>query len=257
MNCPSRDELAELAFLAAKGEESKPPFGEHLSECPSCAPVYSEYCRIVDALISAARSADDEDKTSPCLNDNLLAEYVDHALNAEDQRSVELHLASCLACIRDLLALHELVESTDSQTSVLTFVVGLAKKGLEVLSHPPEGFTPLQASPVPVLDGKSAGTLHKSTAWTQRAGDYAFQFRVNQEEGARASVLVGLESGDGVSADGLRLTLRYDGSIVQSEALAADKATTLAGLHLKDYTLSVTLPGGESLPFNLSLRDLD
>lgn len=110
--CPDDGEIAAFVDAAAEraGYDS---FLEHICDCERCYEIW----RDTRAAVLDLRVPGDEVEATPairnvltalasaaskpvgaCLDDNLIAAYVDNALNGDERETVEAHLASCQPC---------------------------------------------------------------------------------------------------------------------------------------------------------------
>lgn len=118
MNCPSLDNLVEAAFHRVNGEKSSGDLSStinHARTCSSCATLLAEYVAAITAARRVLASASQTATAGPCLDDNTLAAFIDHALDSDLRDHVDRHLVQCDRCLRQLIELGEVLQETNKR----------------------------------------------------------------------------------------------------------------------------------------------
>jgi hypothetical protein len=183
----------------------------------------------------------------PCLDDNLLAEYVDGVLGRADRGEVERHLAACPTCLDEAVSLASLVHEVVPAPPLTEVALHLVGRGLHWLSRPAEGFSEEALSPVPVLS--AATTEAPARRWTQTVGDTTLRFTASMPEHELLTLVV--ETVEAPS--GARLALWLDGSMVESRPVGGDGCCTLRHLTPGNYTVELGYRSAPATKFPLKL----
>lgn len=236
------DELIELAFDVANSEELSRD-GERLLEriqaSPGALAKFDEYLR----TISEARAAFDE-MTGPAeaaptpMDDNTLAEYLDGVLSDAEREQVEAQLVGEPGALQQLIGLAELLEPGEDESSTVTFVIELAKKGLRLLSHPAEGFELIPLQPAAVLGPEKTQRVQ---TWTQRLGPVHVHCTLQATKDDLLGLTIKLIS-PARPPKGSRISLLADGKLVQSDVVPDSGELTLRNLEPATYDLDIIVP---------------
>ena len=270
---PSKEVLAELAFAMAHGApltrqmEAVAAFAETAPETKALLEEYLGVIRATQGVMSAPRDA------SPTVDDNLLAEYVDGVMEPSERERVEGLLARDPEALRAGMALNELRRIVaDQPPSVLEYVIGVAAKGLRMLSHPETGFALETPVPVPTLGGGPAIPTREfstftpnseseaqvrgqsSFTWIQFASNLRMTLTATHAEQERVDLTLRVNDTAGPLRGG-RLTVRCNANLVQSELLPVDGTVSLRGLEIAAYDFEIVPPGGPPVRFAVRLSD--
>ena len=247
MTCPETEHMIALALALENGEAPEKE-GEaclrHVGECAECAAALARTRRLIAQFrATTAEPASD----TPCLSNNVLAELVDEVLSPVEQAQAQRHLARCGACLENYMDLARLAEALTTP-SPGTVVLSLLRSGLRVLGGG-EGFAPRALAPATLLDDEAAG---KACAWVQRDQGLELEFTAYHTGEDTATLQVRVASTGGFTPP-LRLALRSEGCLCQSEALPLEQTVDLHDLQPADYTIEVTNQEGLRAAFSLAL----
>lgn len=187
-----------------------------------------------------------------CLDENTLAELVDGILPAEEQAAVEGQLAQCAACLGKAVALAQLMHELAPAPRWNAVVLGIARRGLRILSAPFEGYMEQELQPVAVL---SAGTEETTTRrWRQEDRGVSAIFTVVLEEGGTIGLSMDFEYGGRPLTRG-NVALRLDDTLLEARPIAPDdEQQTFWGLEPGNYLVEVLLEEGEAAGFPIVLE---
>ncbi len=236
------EKMAELAFGVANSEKlsgDDESLLERIQASPGARAQFDEYLR----TISEARAALDE-LTRPAkagltpIDDNTLAEYLDGVLGDEEREQIEARLVREPGALKQLVGLAELLGSGADETSAVTFVIELAKKGLRLLSHPAEGFEMIHLQPAAVLGPEQVQPIQ---SWTQRLGPVHVHCTLQATKEDLLGLTIKLISPD-PPPNGTRISLMVDGKLVQSDVVPGSGEVTLRNLEPAIYDLDIIVP---------------
>jgi len=260
MTCPNHSELIEFAFALAK-QADMPPSGRHLSEhVAQCEDCKQELRNSLDmlGLLDAVLADNALTPTQPCLDDNVIAAYVDGRLSRAERDAAECHMAGCQRCLRQLADLSRLLEEVaDSNPSILRFVIRVVQNGLRIFEHPVEGFSPVKLAPVSVLSADAEAQISPANAlaWCQITGPFSIRFGLTQDADGFFTLTISAKEDSAPSAGG-QFTLRREGRIVQSETLNNDGRAAFPELEAGIYDADIAFPSGRRLKMRLDLNAL-
>lgn len=154
-NCPERTLLEEYV-LDRLDPGAMLRIDTHLENCARCTEAVRALREEASHLLRAL-SVSRGESTGPCVSEETLALYLDHALDGDETTRTELHLAECDACRQGLVALHLEISAVmgegklpEPSGSRAEFVAGAIKKstGVPAQSEPTSGIktTPTQPS---------------------------------------------------------------------------------------------------------------
>ncbi len=250
MNCLPESELLDLAFERLGRRPSHATSGgagSHVERCPACKARLVEYT----GMLAGVKKRLDE--TPPdqaaCLDDEIIAAYMDDKLDAPAREEAEAHFASCQNCLRQLRELAQCMEDLEDSPgqAALTFVVEVGRRVLRMLATPDEGFSPAEQAPAPAL---APDDTQHVLCWTQRVDELELELRLVRVDDTHVSLRVAGTAG-GPSLAGVRFNLRSGDDIVQSEPIPEDGAFMLHGLEIAPYALEFRLPRPVVLHLNL------
>lgn len=188
-----------------------------------------------------------------CLDDNTLAEFVDGVLTKVERESAEQHLACCHACLHNAAHLAELAAELAPARPMLQVVLGVARRGLELLQRPLEGFAEQSLQPVMVLGGETEARAARG--WTLSAEGMDADFLAVADEDAIAVSVQLHRAGEPVKQS--RVTLRCDEVMLESSPVPASGALTFYQLSPGRYTLEITPQEGRPVEFALQLTPIE
>jgi hypothetical protein len=213
---------------------------------------FREAVQILRTLREAAGCAECRDPEG-CMDDNLLAEFVDGVLSREELEAVERQLAHCAACLRKAVALAELAHELLPAPTLAEVVVGIARRGLRVLAYPGSDFALHPLRPVPVLDAIGETTL--AQRWSMAQGGIHATFTLVAEDGGTATLELALER-DGKPLEHGQVALRQEGLLLEALPLPAEGGISFQSLAPARYTLEWEDFEHEHARFVLDLREI-
>lgn len=241
----------ELALLLAS--EPGEPAADTLLDAGIPCQRHADFREVVQALRAlreAAGCAGCNDAAG-CLDDNLLAEFVDGALPPEERDAVEHRLAHCAGCLRKAVALAELAHELLPAPGLAEVVVGMARRGLRMLSYPGSDFTLHALRPVPVLSALEETAL--AQRWSVTHGGITATFTLIAEEEGMATLELALER-DGAPITHGHIALRQDDHLLESLPLPAEGGVVFRNLSPARYLLEWEDFEGDHARFALDLR---
>ena len=259
MICPSQEKIIEFALRQTCGEPISSEWRhieQHLPQCPACTARVREYTQ----AIHGARHAFPVHAPSgqPCLDDNVLAAYVDHTLPREERDAVEEHLAACQACLRSVAELARLTESHSESPaespSLIQYVVQVAKDGLRLLSLPEQGFSLLPYAAMQALgpnEHREDGSPVQQ--WIQSEGELALHFTLRQVDDRHVNMDLAFP-GETPCPSGVRLQLYQEGHLLQSEEFSEEGRISLQNLSIENYDGQIRIPRGQNFAFAIHFR---
>ena len=250
MNCLPDNELIELAF-ARLGQRPRTPASQktnsHVQNCPVCSARLAQYL----TMLKGVRKCLGETPTAntECLEDEVIAAYLDDELDTGAREEAEAHFASCQECLRQLRELAQCVQDVEESPAeqALMFAVEIGKRALRMLAAPDDGFLLGEQTPVPSL---APGDTNHVLCWTQRVGELELWLRLIRVDDAHVTLRIA-GAPDGPSLAGVRFNLRSDNEIVQSELIPREGAFTLHSLEIGPYDVELCLPKPVVLHLNL------
>jgi anti-sigma factor RsiW len=244
MMCPDTAEITALAFALANGDvadRGQMALLRHAGACPECQRDLQE----TQALVQRFRAADRGEATGTCLSDNALAELVDGVLTPVEQETAERHLAHCGKCLTEYVDLAKLVGEVAAPRPA-EVVLRLFHKGLQILGNVEH--SPLQ--PVQVLDDRLE---EQACRWIQREEGLELEFTAYHTSLRTLNLAVAVaDTGD--FQPPLRLNLRRENHLYQSEMLPESGQTAIDDLSAGVYQVQVLGAGGRSASFDLRLE---
>ena len=243
----THEKLAELAF-ALIGNAPPVPNQESLLDCIRQD---SHNKRILSDYIQILRGMNQE--TTPDvepLDEELVAAYVDGSLPESMREQAEtLFSRSCRArplwidLIQTLHDGEEMKKVRDlglEKSSVLTFVVALVQKGIQLLAHPENGFSLASAQPVMVLGGTPENNTDapKICEWNQQLGNLVLNVRLTYGDDQHAYLNLGFPS----TSEGSQVTLYVADQILQSEYISSNHRVVFDRLKSDRYRIEITPP---------------
>ena len=189
-----------------------------------------------------------------CVDDNTLAEFVDGALEAEELAQVEQRLAACGQCLRNAVSLAQLAHEVIPATPWKTVILGIARRGVQILSAPLEGIAELTLQPVPVMSAVASSTARR---WQIEDGGITATFTVTLEEGGYVGLSAGFEH-QGTALQGGQVLLRADGQLVEFHPIGSGwEHHTFWHLEAGNYTVEVNHPQLLPACFPISVKSLE
>jgi hypothetical protein len=240
MTCPDPEKLSELAFMAAAGRDLLPNATKtlaHMDRCESCTALYSEWVAIA---ISGRESLVDVVATSPCPEENTIAEYFDGVLSGADHDRVEEHMAACGSCVRQLCELHSLLLESSRPAPLRRIALEWLQEGLRVIEASTEAFRPIALAPAPVLKGND---IPSSFSWEAEQEGYTLRITVQRSSGEHLTLHLFLKHGEAPES-GRRIFVRCDGELIESRRTKEDGTMVLFGLAVANYDVEIDIPGG-------------
>lgn len=236
------EKIVELAFDVANSKklsEEDTRLLERIQASPRARAKFEEYLR----TISEARTAFDgltgpADSVLTPIDDNTLAEYLDGVLSDAERAQVEARLVSEPGALQQLIGLAELSELGEDESSAVTFVIELAKKGLRLLSHPAEGFEFIPLQPAAVLGPEKPQRIQ---SWTQHLGPIHVHCTLQATKDDMLGLTIKLISPVPLPI-GTRVSLLADGKLVQSDIVPESGQVTLRNLEPVTYDLDIIVP---------------
>ncbi|MCC6144087.1 MAG: hypothetical protein IT368_09795 [Candidatus Hydrogenedentes bacterium] len=244
MTCPDTAELVALAVALANDEGASGEqlaLLEHCGACPDCQRALQE----IRALVQQFRASRRDASPGACLSDNVLAEMVDGVLTPVEQETAERHLAHCGKCLTEYVDLAKLVGELAAPRPA-EVVLRLFHKGLRLL-----GNVELSSMrPVQVLDDRLE---EQASRWIQRHEDLALEFTAYHTSLYTLNLAVAVQERGSLQAP-LRLNLRKDKHLFQSEMLPETGSLTIEDLGTGVYQVQVLGAAGNSASFDLRLE---
>ena len=102
--CPAETALEEFALGRLEAPQAE-AVAAHVKVCAACRRFVDDM-RAEGELLTGALSACPPADVAACLDDEMLAQYLDRSLSPEDREEAEKHLAACRRCQARLVALH-------------------------------------------------------------------------------------------------------------------------------------------------------
>jgi len=188
-----------------------------------------------------------------CLDDNTLAEYIDGVLHEGGSSVVEKQLAACPVALRRTVAAAQLVQELAPVASWRAVVLGVAQRGLRILSAPFEGFAEQALQPVAVLS--SSDVTASTRRWRADDGGVTGDFTVTLEEGGAVGLSMLFEHGGRPLSRG-RIGLRLDDTLLEVQPLLADAACSFWHLEPGHYLLEFSVDNALEASFPIVLEGL-
>lgn len=253
MNTVSQEQLIELAFALASNEPLDEKYDrllERVRDDKTLNAQFSgtlEFVRRVRMLRGAGITTAAQDT---CLDDNAIAEFVDGVLAREERTLAERHLAACDRCLKQAVALRLLTEELTPRASVREFVLQWARKGLELVKRPAEGFQLAPLAPAAVL---GTDTALAPCCWTQQVDDIEVEFAaVSRPDGRMDLSLRAMRHGAPLT-DALIILHSYDG-MLQAQQLSKSGDLLLDALEADFFALEIRPREGNPVEFHVALR---
>lgn len=255
MREPSHEKVIDLAFAFANSEDLPAEDRRLLDQMQAGSRSRDEldqYARI----ISEAREALDASRLSPGeepepIDDNTLAEYLDGALSAEEKESVEARLVNEPGALRQLIGLADLLPEDDERGHAIAYVFEMLGRALRMLSHPGEGFELMPLQPAAVLGPETESSVQ---VWTQDLGPIRIQCTLQCTADKRLGLTVKLVSPD-APPQGMRISLRMEGKLLQSDVVPSSGEVTLHDLGPATYELEIAVPSTNVVSIEFDFRD--
>lgn len=187
-----------------------------------------------------------------CLDDNTLAEFVDGVLQREALHAVERQLAVCGGCLRKAVDLADLTRELAPAPHWTGVVLGLAERGLRVLSKPLESIRFEALVPVAALAGATAAP--QAQRWMVAHGSINATFTMTAESNGCVSLHARFER-DGRPLSPARLGLRLDDLLLEAHPLPDSGEATLWHLAPGRYQVEIE-SAGEAAFFALELQQI-
>lgn len=171
-----------------------------------------------------------------CLDDNLLAEFVDGVLHPDDLPETEGHLAHCGSCLQKAVTLAQWTEELAPAPAWPQVVVGMMRKGLQLLAFPESGFTRRELTAVPVL---SSGAAEQAAAvWSLADGEMLAEFAITTDGSGVATLCVKFQAA-GIPVREGRVSLRLEEALLESLPLPATGEVCFRDLTPGSYVLEL------------------
>lgn len=252
MICLSENALADLSLTLVGHGDVTPSVKEvraHVSECTACAKRLSTHLVLAKGLDGLARQLDESISDAQCLDENAMAEYYDNVLSKHAREAATRHLAHCQHCVSKLAALETYLSK--AEPSAWSYVFKRAKKGLDMLLHPEEGFRFVTLKPAMVLAANTAEqTMH---SWVQRINECSVRFDLQQVDDETFSVQITVMPDSG-RLDRARLIVRVDENIVQAQPFSERGMIRLDDLTAQRYAIEIMTRNGVLGPFDLTIE---
>lgn len=253
MTTPTTEELAELAYAIANREILTRKDSEalqRLQDSPEGRDQVLECLKTVQEIrAQLGDSAKGPQGEPSLLDDNTLAEYLDGVLEPAERLEVEAHLIDHPAALNQLIDLSEVLAEVTPSAVVIRYICSVAKKGLQIISHPLEGFEMIQAAPVPVLGGDDSDSIQ---SWTQNFRDFRVRYSLRQTRDDQVTLSISLVDPE-VPPPGSRITIRAKGQTIQSDMLSSSGQVTFRDLPLGAYSLDLLIPTQNTVTMELDL----
>jgi hypothetical protein len=152
-----------------------------------------------------------------CLDENTLAEFVDGVLPVHQATEAERHLAVCGACLHDAVELAHLCSEIAPEARWPEVVIGMAQRGLRLLSQPFQGFTEHALQPVPVMGPEGDAPAAKS--WSATDGGVTAHYTMVMQDERTVSLAVRF-SREADALSNARLALRMEECLIEAQPLA-------------------------------------
>jgi len=255
MNCPEFEDLVNVAFAVATGrpvEGSAALCLEHVDSCSSCSEQVEGLVKVIYG-VEGAMAAAAREEGGACLEDERIAAYFDGALEGGNREACEAHFVTCNGCFGRLLDLSEAMRhAVQEGVAPLQYVLRLAKRGMELVLHPDEGFAWVDRETVAVM-GPGDRDEQRSWSWTQASGDFLIAFSATQLDESHVDLSLCVEHKP-FPVEGVRLFLKSGDRLLQSELLSAQGTIELRQLECGSYELELVSPQGEALPLHFDIQ---
>lgn len=185
-----------------------------------------------------------------CADENTLAEFVDGILHGAELAVVEQQLAQCKDCLEHALALAKITQELTPATPWREVVVGIARRGLKIISAPLEGFSELTLQPVAMLAPATEAPVARR--WEVESHGITATFTLLLHESGGVALRVAFER-DGVTIQKGQIGLRMDDTLLEARPLTDGREIEFIHLEAGTYTVELTLPGAEGAAFPLVL----
>lgn len=251
MPCLTEAALSDLTLMKLSQVPSVPSTNEahaHIQSCPKCTKEWAHHLRIAQGIATAALEFNAE-LAGPCLDENVLAEFVDRVLDNSERDAVMHHLAHCQSCVAQVAELTSIMEEVHPTTWSYWFKRVADKITLPV--HPAQGFMPLSHEPAMVLEHRNDEQTVLS--WTQETGDCSVQFDLHELKQSLYAIQLTVRT-DSIPLDKCSLVLRVNGNILQAQPLQQTGRIKLDDLSAQCYEIEIVSPEGVKGNFELFLE---
>lgn len=253
MNAVSQEQLIELAFALASNEPLAEKYDRLLDRVRQDGALNAQFSGTLEFVrrIRRLRGADRETaRQDTCLDDNAIAELADGVLAREELTLAERHLAACDQCLKQAVALRLLTEELTPRASVREFVLQWARKGIELVKRPAEGFNLVPLAPAAVL---GTDTALVPCCWTQQVDDIEVEFTAVSRPDGRMDLSLRATRHGVPLADALMLLRSYDG-MLQAQQLSKSGDLLLDALEADFFALEIRPREGNPVEFHVTLR---
>lgn len=255
-SCPTQDALVEVAFLITNEEafdRGTASIRDHAKDCTACNTLLTTFLKTIRAVRNAVYSEVPPAASGACLDSNRLSAYHDDGLSAGDRAQAERHMAQCDHCLRELIELAELVREAEPGFTPLDYVIGLAKKGIQLLRVPTEGFNELPLAAAATLEAPEQAS--ERVSWTQEAANVLLTFGVTRADKDHIDLHLQLPT-DFVATQVPRLVLRANYARLESLPVPKNGQVSLHHLAPARYIVELELKRQDNLLVQIDLQAL-
>lgn len=187
-----------------------------------------------------------------CLDENTLAEFVDGVLPESEMPRVERQLAHCGGCLSKAVALVQLTQELTPAPRWPEVVIGIARRGMHILSAPFEGFAEQALQPVAVLsDGEQEPVARR---WQVADHGVTATFTMVVEESGTACLRVHFARAGQAVTEG-QVGLRLEDALVESRPLKGAEEQVFHHIEPGHYLLELTPESADKSAYGIILED--
>lgn len=240
----------DLALAVAALPEDSPERAELLRRAGLAKQAAMTFLSAISTLDAVRRGESDKCCGHVCSDENTLAEFVDGVLHDAELAAVERQLAQCKGCLEHALALAKITQEITPATPWREVVVGIARRGLRIISAPLEGFSELTLQPVAML--APATEAPAARRWEVESHGITATFTLLLHEGGGVSLRMAFAR-EGTSIQKGQVGLRLNDALLEAHPLTNSHELEFIHLEPGTYTVELTLPDAEGAAFPLVL----
>lgn len=244
----------ELAFALAALPQDSPERAQRLADAGVPAPQRAEFLKTLQAFEQLRQSAGCGPCTQVdrCLDENTLAEFVDGVLPESEMPRVERQLAHCGGCLSKAVALVQLTQELTPAPRWPEVVIGIARRGMQILSAPFEGFAEQALQPIAVLSDNNQEPVARR--WQVADHGVTATFTMVVEESGTASLRVNFARAGQAVTEG-QVGLRLDDALVESRPLKGAEEEVFHHIEPGHYVLEFTPDSAATAAYGIVLED--